>query len=143
MVEDDDKQIYFTKDTWDVLERLEDAGFCKPQERYYLARIAVSIALARGLETRPEEMKGRDTHYQLDKLEPVVYAVLWRYPEEQRPFWRISNLAHAGCKFIRDNAQELDGNTPFVELLTEDFEFDVSPWVNIDNALFDGDQETI
>jgi hypothetical protein len=101
-MEDDDKQVYFTKETWAVLERLEELGFCKPRERYVLARIAIAVALARGLETSPEDMKGRDSHYQLDQLEPMKYAIRWRFPEETRPYWRMSNLAHAGCAFLRN-----------------------------------------
>jgi hypothetical protein len=140
MIEDDDKQVYFTKETWDVLERLENAGFCKPRERFHLARIAIAIALARGLEVSPDEMKGRESHYQLDVLEPLRDVVLWRYPEEKRLFWRMSNLAQAGCEFLRDNAQELDGNIPFIELITEDFDTEIEPWIKVDRSVEDEDQ---
>ena len=140
MFEEDDKQVYFTKDTWDVLDRLETAGFCKPRERFYLARIAISVALARGHEVTQDEMKGRDSHYQLDVLQPLEYAVRWRYPDEKRIFWRMSNLAQAGCEFLRENAQELDGNVPFIELITEDFDVDIDPWTNIESSLDDFDQ---
>lgn len=133
-MEDDDKQVYFTKETWAVLERLEELGFCKPRERYVLARIAIAVALARGLETSPEDMKGRDSHYQLDVLEPMKYAIRWRFPEETRPYWRMSNLAHAGCAFLKERAQELDGNIPFIEIVTEDVEVDFEPWTRIDDV---------
>ena len=132
MIEEDDKQVYFTKDTWDVLERLETAEFCKPRERFYLARIAIAVALARGLEASEEEMKGRDSHYQLDVLQPLCDVVRWRFPDEKRIFRRMSNLAQSGCEFLCMNAQELDGNIPFIELITEDFGVDIAPWTDID-----------
>lgn len=132
MSDDDDKQIYYTKETWDVLERLEQSGFCN--EIYYLARMAVAVALARGLEVPPEEMKGRQPHYQLNLFEPLREAVLWRYPNEKKVFWRMSNLAQAGCEFLRENAQELDGNIPLIELITEEIDVDIQPWTNIDLA---------
>ena len=140
-MEDDDKQVYFTKETWAVLERLEELGFCKPRERYVLARVAIAIALARGFEASQEDMKGRDSHYQLDVLEPMKYAIRWRYPEEMRPFWRMSNLAHAGCKFLKERAQELDGNIPFIEIVTEDIETDFEPWTRIDDVSESEDQD--
>ena len=140
-MEDDDKQVYFTKSTWDVLESLENAGFCKARERFVLARIAISIALARGLEAPDEEMKGRESHYQLDVLEPLRYLVRWRYPDEGKPYWRMSNLAHAGCEFLRTNAQELEGNTPFIELITEEMEVDIDPWTRTDIPLDQDDQD--
>lgn len=140
MSEDDDRQVYFTKETWDVLERLEQAGFCK--EIYHLARMAIVVALSRGLEASLEEMKGRKSHYQLDVLEPLKSAVLWRYPDEKRPFWRMSNLAHAGCDFLRQNAQELDGNIPLIELITEDFEVDIDPWIDV-NAIAGAEEQDV
>lgn len=140
-MEDDDKQVYFTKSTWDVLEQLENAGFCKVGERYVLARIAIALALARGLEASPDDMKGRSTHYQLEILEPLVYAIRWRYPEEHRPYWRMSNLAHAGCEFIRANALEIEGNTSFIELITDEVEIDLDPWTRTDVSVEDDEDQ--
>lgn len=129
--EKDDAQVYFTNETWEVLEKLENLGFCKSGERYVLARIAIAVALARGLEAPAEEMKGRTTHYQLEILEPLRPAVQWRYPQEIRPFRRMSNLAHAGCRFLLDNCQELDGNIPFIDLITEDLDIETGPWTDM------------
>jgi hypothetical protein len=53
----------------------------------------------------------------------------------------MSNLAHAGCEFLRTNAQELEGNTPFIELITEEMELDLEPWTRTDISLDQDDQD--
>jgi hypothetical protein len=55
----------------------------------------------------------------------------------------MSNLAHAGCKFLKERAQELDGNIPFIEIVTEDIEIDFEPWTRIDNVSESDDQDFI
>jgi hypothetical protein len=142
-MEDDDRQVYLTKASWDVLERLEELGFCRPRERLVLLRIAIAVAMARGLEADPEEIKGRDSHYQLDVLDPLRYAIKWRYPEETRPFFKMSNLAHAGCMYLRDHAQELDGNVPLIEIITQSEDLDFIPWARVEGVPSGDDQDLI
>lgn len=131
---DDDAQIYLSDEGWGVLERLESAGFCRPQERFYLMRIAIGVAISRGLEVEESSVLKRETHYQRHTLDPdgaIRDLVNWRYPDEDRVYRRISFLAEAGCRFLKKNAQELDGNIPFIELVTEQVPVDVDLWASI------------
>ena len=127
----DDKQVYLTEETWSVVKDLHQSVVEGEGDAEVFLRLLISIALARGLDVGDDQISERTTHYQLDKVAPMKYLVQWRYPDEERPYRCMSRLAHAGALYVRNTAAELDGNIPFLEIVSERVEVDVAPWMNL------------